>query len=400
MNDYYKFVKENFPEQYNRMQKWGRRNISISTCAPTGSVSLMTQTSSGIEPLFQPYYIRRKKINPNDPETRCDFMDINGDKWQEYPVLHPKFKEWLKYYLIDGLEIKEGLLNGYKISTFDVDNSLLEDLVKYISKEKLQQFFEKSPWYGSTANDINWLKRIEIQGVIQSYISHSISSTINLPENVSVEEVGKIYFEAWKKGLKGVTIYRDNSRSGVLINKKEETPFKDNSAPKRPKTLPCKIIKFQNNHEKWISFIGLYENKPYEIFTGLAEAFEIPINIEEGFIHKIKLEDNKKRYDFSYGENSVKNLSKAFRKEYWNYAKLISSLLRHGMPLPYLVNTIEDMTFDKDHINTWKSGVIRALKKFISNNTISDKKCLDCGNESLIYEEGCLKCTSCGSSRC
>lgn len=379
-NKFYIFLQDNFPHQYKRMIKYGRRNVSWSTCAPTGTTSLMTQTTSGIEPVFQPYYKRRKKINPNDKDTRVDFTDQSGDTWQEYFVIHTKFKDWI----FKGLE---------------------QPTTNYFTEEALKQFFEKSPWYQSTANDIDWIKRVEIQGVIQNYISHSISSTINLPKNVSVEEVGKIYLEAHKKGLKGVTVYRDGSRDGVLVNEDtEKVAFEDTNAPKRPKIIPAKIIRFQNNLEKWVSFIGLVNDRPYEIFTGLAEVFDIPSNVEEGVIRKGKTKNGKKKYDFEFdssdGSVVVENLSKAFRKEYWNYAKLISSLLRHGMPLPHLIKTIDEMSFDTDHINTWKNGVVRGLKKFIKNNVKSSRKCLDCGGENVIFENGCEKCLDCGSSKC
>ena len=261
--------------------------------------------------------------------------------------------------------------------------------------------FEKSPWYGSTANDIDWKKRVEIQGIIQKYITHSISSTINLPSDVTEEEVSEIYLHSWKMGLKGVTVYRDGSRSGVLVTKNEKpklVTFNENHAPKRPKNLACKVVRFNNNYEKWIAFVGLMDNKPYEVFTGKADSVDLPANIEIGEIRKNK--DGEKRYDFIYDGGIVKDISKVSSKNYWNYGKLISGMLRHGMPLQFVVDTIQNLTWDNDNINTWKNGIARSLKKFIKDGKVEGIKCQDCSSENVIFEEGCSRCTDCGSSKC
>ena len=376
-NDFYKFIKENFFTQFRRMYKYGRRNVSFSTVAPTGSVSIQTQTSSGLEPLFQPFYTRRKKINPDDKHNRVDFVDGLGDKWQEYAVLHPKFKDWLFLH-------------------FNWNPNELE-YVDNLSKEELQKYFEQSPWYGSTANDIDWTNRVKLQSTIQKYITHSISSTINLPSDVSVKEVSDIYIEAWRYGLKGVTVYREGSRSGVLVtntDKKEEFP--KNVAPKRPKKLSAKVLRFMNNKEKWIAFIGLYNDHPYEIFTGLIEGLEIPHNVSNGFISKNK-DNGESKFYFSWEDGEIE-ISNAFDPIYWNYAKLISGILRHGMSLPNLISLINGLKLDDSSLLTWKHGVIRALKQFVKDGVETDEKCPECGSK-LIYEEGCKKC-SCGYSKC
>lgn len=372
-SEFVQMLKEDLPEVYDRMMKYGRRNISLSTVAPTGTLSLMAQTSSGIEPVFKTSYTRRRKINPADKNAKVDFVDDLGDKWQEYEVIHPKLKKWME-------------VTG-------------------------EEDIEKSPYFGSSAEEIDWSKRIKIQSAVQKYITHSISSTINLPEDVAIDTVGEIYMKAWKAGLKGITVYRAGSRSGVLIDKNKESNqnmvFEDSHAPKRPKSLEVNIIRFQNNLEKWIAFIGLYEGKPYEIFTGLAENFVIPNWLESGWIVKAKDNKGRGRYDFCYLDRdgfkvTVEGLSRAFNKEYWNYAKLISGLLRHGMGLPYIIETVDDLQLDNDHINTWKAGVARALKRFIRDGEKpSDTKCTTCGDDDgLVYEEGCLKCKSCGFSKC
>lgn len=375
-NDFYKMLQKQFPNQYLRMYEYGRRNVSWNTVAPTGTVSLLTQTTSGLEPIFQPFYIRRKKVNKGD---RVDFVDEVGVEWQNFPVLHEQFKNWMVGYV--------GLHGGHTVNDY--------------SPEELQALFEKSPWYGSTANDIDWKKRVEIQAIIQKYITHSISSTINLPNNVTEAEVSEIYMHSWKEGLKGVTVYRDGSRSGVLIT--EEKPklvtFNENHAPKRPKSLPCKIVRFNNNYEKWIAFVGMMDNKPYEVFTGKADTVDLPINIEVGEVKKI-IGDDKKRYDFIYDGGVVENISKVSSENYWNYGKLISSMLRHGMPLHFVVDTIQTLTWDNDNINTWKNGIARALKKFIKDGKVEGIKCQDCKSENVIFEEGCSKCLDCGSSKC
>ena len=401
-NPFYEMLVWEFPEQAERMYKYGRRNISWSTVAPTGSVSIMTQTTSGLEPLFSPYYMRRKKINPSEAGARVDFVDPNGDCWTEFPVLHPKFKLWWEYFRHEMMHIA---LSGQGQYIPEYYASPAEDLTKV----ELDKIFELSPWYGSTANDIDWVKRVEIQGVIQKYTTHSISSTINLPFTATVEEVSNIYLEAHKHGLKGVTVYRDGCRTGVLVSStptEKEVKFTEHDAPKRPTSLPCKLVRFQNNYEKWVAFIGLLDGRPYEIFTGPLESFPVPNSVEEGYIVKSNNQKLGKTYDFHYicdelnGECVVKGLSQAFNKEYWNYAKLISSMLRHGMPIFYVAQTIEDMTLDKDHINVWKYGVVRALKKFIANGTSYKQKCLECDSENVVFEEGCSVCKNCGSSKC
>jgi len=363
------------------MMQYGRRNISLSTVAPTGSLSILAQTSSGIEPVFQLSYTRRKKINLNDKNARIDFVDQSGDSWQEFNVFHPKLNLWM-------------------------DTAGKNDV-------------NKSPYYGSTASEINWLQRINIQALVQKYTTHSISSTINLAADASKEKVGEIYFEAWKRDLKGITVYREGSRSGVLIQSergtdKKKLEFKideervESSVPKRPEKIEAQIVRFMNVDEKWIAFIGLINNKPYEIFTGKSQDLAmIPERIEKGWIVKSKNKRNEKLYDFHFNDNDestviVKGLSGSFNQEYWNYAKLISGVLRHGMPIPQVVDLVKHLNLYDDSINTWKHGVERALKKFIPSGTPAhDKKCPNCGDPNgLIYEEGCLKCRSCGYSEC
>jgi len=370
-SEFVQMMKNNFPDQYNRMMKYGRRNISISTVAPTGTLSILAQSSSGLEPVFMLSYKRRKKITPSDKNARIDFTDAQGDKWQEFPVYHPKLKMWMD-------------VTGEKDET-------------------------KSPFFGSTAPDIDWIKRVQIQSIIQKYVTHSISSTINLPNDVSVEKVGEIYMEAWEQGLKGVTVYRDGSRNGVLISDKKEEKKEieagENNAPKRPKTLECDVLRFNNEKEKWIAFVGMYKGRPYEIFTGKATDMKIPASVEKGKIVKVKTPKGN-QYDFVYEKDGEEvkeeQLNKTFDKHYWSYAKLISVLLRHNVHLHSAITTIDSLPFDNDHILTWKAGVVRALKKYIANGTkVTDKKCKDCGAEdSVVYQEGCLVCNSCGSSKC
>lgn len=374
-SEFVQMMKSDFPKQYQRMMKHGRRNISLSTVAPTGTLSILTQTSSGIEPVFMLSYKRRRKVNPHDRNSRVDFVDKLGDSWQEFTVYHSRLKQWMD-------------------STGETD-------------------ITKSPYQGSTAPEIDWDKRVRLQSIVQKYTTHSISSTINLPNNVSEEQVGNIYLEAWKKGLKGITVYRDGSRSGVLVStdekksKKAET-VSETKPPKRPKSLEAEIIRFMNHNEKWIAVVGVLQGRPYEIFTGKAEdSFFIPPTVEKGWVIKNTGEDKKKRYDFQYLDKdgyriTIEGLSRTFNKEYWNYAKLLSGVLRHGMPIPHVVNLIENLHFTSESINSWKAGVERALKKFIPDGTEAvDKKCSSCGDpDGLIYEEGCLKCKSCGHSKC
>lgn len=374
-SEFVQMMKTEFKEIYGRMMKHGRRNISLSTVAPTGTLSLLAQSSSGLEPVFMLWYKRRRKIDSKNTELKPDFVDDLGDAWQEFTVYHPKLKQWME-----------------------------------VSKDKN---IENSPYAGSTANEIDWLKRIRLQSIVQKYVTHSISSTINLPSDVSEETVGAIYLEAWRKGLKGITVYRDGSRSGVLIaddksKKEKKNEIVETAAPERPAVLEAEIIRFQNHNEKWIAVIGLLNSKPYEVFTGKAEdAFIIPGYVEKGWVIKSRNEDGKSRYDFQFFDKdgykvTIEGLSRSFNKEYWNYAKLISGVLRHGMPLPKVVHLIENLNLYDDSINTWRSGVERALKKFIPNGTYAvDRKCRECGDPAgLIYEEGCLKCKSCGQSKC
>lgn len=372
-SEFVQMLKKDLPKVYTRMMKFGRRNISISTVAPTGTLSMLAQSSSGLEPVFMLSYKRRRKVNPQDKNGRVDFVDPMGDSWQEFTVYHHKLKLWME-------------------TTGETDIS-------------------KSPYQGSTAPEIDWRKRIELQSAVQKYTTHSISSTINLPNDVSIDKVGQIYLEAWKSGLKGITVYRDGSRTGVLVSnekKPESVDIKETQPPKRPKTLEAEIVRFMNHDEKWIAVVGVISGKPYEVFTGRAEeSFSIPQWLERGWVIKNKAEDGSKRYDFQYMDKegyrvTIEGLSRSFNKEYWNYAKLISGVLRHGMPLPHVVGLIENLHLYNDTINTWKTGVERALKKFIPDGTKAvDRKCNECGSpDGLIYEEGCIKCKNCGSSKC
>ena len=374
---------------YRDMQKYGRRNIALLTIAPTGTTSLMTQTTSGIEPVFLPVYKRRRKVNPNDSSSAVAFVDEVGDAWEEYNVFHHKFITWLE-------------TNGYN-----------PEEIKNYDDEKLEAIVEKSPYYKATSNDVDWLSKVKMQGAVQKWVDHSISVTINLPKDVSEELVGKLYVTAWESGCKGVTVYRDGSRAGVLISmeKNEGSTEKqsDELSFKRPKVLEAEIIRFNNNDEKWIAFVGLKDGRPYEIFTGLAdeEMFPIPKSITKGTIIKNRDENGVSRYDFQYTDkygykNTLGGLSHMFDKEFWNYAKLISSVLRHGMPIPDIVRLVSSLRLDSDTINTWKNGVERALKRYIPNGTKVKKgtKCNECGSENVVYQEGCLLCTNCGSSKC
>ncbi len=375
-SDFIKMMQIELPEVYERMMKFGRRNISISTVAPTGTLSMLAQTSSGIEPVFMTHYKRRRKLNEQDTEEKVDFIDDSGDKWQEFTVYHHNLKKWMD-------------ITG--------ENDI-----------------SKSPYAGSTAPEINWEKRVTMQAAVQKYVTHSISSTINLPNDVSLEKVSDIYLSSWKQGLKGITVYRDGSRSGVLISAEdkksdilENTEFKETKAPSRAKKLDAKVVRFQNNKEKWIAVVGLMNGRPYEIFTGKTEdVFNVPSAIEYGWVIKNRREDGSSQYDFQYEDKegykvTMGGLSRSFDKEFWNYAKLISGVLRHGMPLHYVVDLIGKMNLYDENINTWKSGVVRALKTFIADGTkVNDHTCTECGDQGLVYEEGCLKCVSCGYSKC
>ncbi len=381
-NPYIKRLALADPELYDEMTKFGRRNIALLTIAPTGTTSLMTQTTSGIEPVFMPVYKRRRKVNPNDKEARIDFVDEMGDSWEEYLIFHHKFKLWME-------------INGYNSN-------------KKYSNDEIDELVNKSPYAKATSNDIDWMAKVRMQGQIQKWVDHSISVTINLPEDATEELVGKLFYSAWESGCKGVTVYREGSRSGVLLSTKDKK--KEGVFPtKRPEILEADIVRFQNNKEKWIAFIGLIDGKPYEIFTGLADDEEgilLPRSITGGWIIKNRDENGISRYDFQYVNNrgyktTIEGLSFKFNPIFWNYAKLISSVLRHSMPIQKIVELITSLQFDVESINTWKNGVARALKKFIPNGTsCEDAKCEGCGSENVIYQEGCLICTDCGSSKC
>jgi ribonucleoside-diphosphate reductase alpha chain len=373
---------------YRDMVKYGRRNIALLTIAPTGTTSLMTQTTSGIEPVFLPAYKRRRKVNPNDSNVNVSFTDEVGDTWEEYNVFHHKFITWLE-------------VNGHD-----------PESLKTCSYDQIEELIKKSPYYKATSADVDWVSKVHMQGEIQKWVDHSISVTINLPENATEKLVDELYVEAWKSGCKGVTVYREGSRSGVLIsNKKEEKKAAHGEFPaplKRPKVLDTDIIRFRNENDDWVAFIGLHDGKPYEIFTGLTDEDTLPIpkSITKGKIIKVKEEDGTARYDFQYVDkygytNSIGGLSRLFKKEYWNYAKLISGVLRYGMPIPDVVNLVTSLNVDSDMISTWKNGVVRALKKYIPDGTKATKsKCSECGSETVVYQEGCLTCTSCGHSKC
>lgn len=388
-NPFIQRIKEANPSLYERMEKSGRRNIALLTIAPTGSTSLMSQTTSGIEPVFLPVYKRRRKVNPNDKEVRVDFVDEVGDSWEEYIVFHHHFKTWMK---------ARGL-----------------DTEKNYSNEEIQELIEKSPYYKATSNDVDWLSKVKMQGAIQKWVDHSISVTINIPAEATEELVNELYITAWEEGCKGVTVYRDGSRSGVLVaaDSKTETKEENELTPqafptKRPQILEADVVRFQNNKEKWIAFVGLIDGRPYEIFTGLAddEGILIPRWVQEGLIIKNRDEDGKSRYDFQFKnlrgyKTTIEGLSHKFNPEFWNYAKLISGTLRHGMPLEKVVELINRMELNLESINNWKAGVARALKRYIPDGTeVSGQKCSNCGSSEVMYQEGCLTCKSCGSSKC
>ena len=372
-------LREADPVMYNNMVKYGRRNIALLTIAPTGTTSLMTQTTSGIEPIFSVFYKRRRKVNPNDKDVKVTFRDEVGDSWEEFNVFHHKFVDWLK-------------INGYD-----------PEKLRAMSNDEIEKIISKSPYYKATANDVDWIAKVEMQGAIQKWVDHSISVTINLPSDVKEELVSELYLTAWKSGCKGATVYRDGSRDGVLITGKPETT---RERPKRPKVLDCDVIRFNINEEKWVAFVGLKDGKPYEIFTGMAdeEIFPIPRSIVKGQIIKTKNDEGKTRYDFQFTDKygykkTIGGLSHTFQPEFWNYAKLISGVLRHEMPIADVVNLVQSLNLDSESINNWKNGVERALKKYIPNGTKAKGKC-ECGSENLVYEEGCLICKDCGHSKC
>ena len=397
-------IKAADPTLYEDMVKYGRRNIACLTIAPTGTTSLMTQTTSGIEPVFLPVYKRRRKVNPNDTDVHVDFVDEVGDSFEEYIVYHPKFMEWMK-------------VNGM-------------DTTQRYTQEEIDELVAKSPYYKATANDVDWLMKVRMQGAIQKWVDHSISVTVNLPNDVDEALVNRLYVEAWRSGCKGCTIYRDGSRAGVMVSvskkedKKEEDTTKDNNMEQqhmdapckhpevtevRPKELECDVVRFQNNKDKWVAFVGLLNGYPYEIFTGLQddeEGIMLPKSVTKGKIIKQVNEDGTKRYDFQFEnkrgyKTTVEGLSEKFNPEYWNYAKLISGVLRYRMPIDHVIKLVSSLQLKSESINTWKVGVERALKKYIQDGTEAKGQiCPNCGSESLVYQEGCLICKNCGSSRC
>jgi len=382
-NPFIQRLKNEDEEFYQDLEKYGRRNISLLTIAPTGTTSLMTQTTSGIEPVFMPVYKRRRKVNPTDGTSNVSFVDEVGDSWEEFNVFHHNFKTWLE-------------VNGYNIKE-----------VMNMKSEQIDAIVKTSPYNKSTSVDIDWVSKVKMQGAIQKWVDHSISVTINLPKDISEDLVSELYVTAWKSGCKGCTVYRDGSRAGVLI--KDDSGTEEKKLFKRPKNLNAEILRFNNNDEKWIAFVGIKDGIPYEIFTGLEDddMYPIPKSITRGTIVKNKSQDGITRYDFQYTDkhgyiNTLGGLSHIFNPEFWNYAKLISSVLRHGMPIPDVVNLVSSLRLDSDTINTWKAGVERALKKYIPDGTKAKnkQKCQECGSSSLIYQEGCLICTSCGSSKC
>lgn len=384
-------IKEADEALYADMVKYGRRNIACLTIAPTGTTSLMTQTTSGIEPVFMPVYKRRRKVNPNDPEVRIDFVDESGDAFEEYIVYHHHFLTWMR-------------ANGI-------------DTERRYTQEEIDELVARSPYFLATANDVDWLMKVKMQGEIQKWVDHSISVTVNLPNAVDEALVDRLYVEAWKSGCKGCTIYRDGSRAGVMVSvkkKKEDKGAKLQTlspvVERRPEVLECDVVRFQNNKEKWVAFVGLLDGRPYEIFTGLQddeEGIVLPKTVTKGRIVKhVNAEDGTKRYDFQFEnkrgyKTTVEGLSEKFNKEYWNYAKLISGVLRYRMPLENVIKLVDSLQLESENINTWKVGVARALKKYITDGTeAKGLKCPNCGHEALVYQEGCLICKHCGSSRC
>lgn len=389
-NPFIQRLKQADDKLYYEMLEHGRRNIALLTIAPTGTTSLMTQTSSGIEPVFMPVYKRRRKVNPNDKNVRIDFIDELGDSWEEYVVFHHRFKQWME-------------VNG-------IDSS------KNFTQAELDEIVKKSPYYLATSNDVDWMSKVSMQGAVQKWVDHSISVTINLPNDATEELVGQLYMEAWEAGCKGVTVYRDGSRSGVLISNEEKEEEKEELVgsitpfpTKRPQVLEADVVRFQNNKEKWIAFIGLIDGRPYEVFTGLSDDEDgilLPRWANKGLIIKNRNEDGSSRYDFQYKnirgyKTTIEGLSHKFDPEYWNYAKLISSTLRYGMPIEKIVDLINSLQLDSHSINTWKNGVVRAVKRYVEDGTkAKGQTCEQCNSANLIYQEGCLTCKDCGSSKC
>lgn len=400
-NPYINRIREAKPELYEEMVKYGRRNIACLTIAPTGTTSLLTQTTSGIEPVFMPVYKRRRKVNPSDKDVHVDLVDENGDSFEEFIVYHHKLVTWMN---INNIPVRRDY-----------------------TQEELNAIVEKSPYYKATANDVDWVNKVRMQGEVQKWVDHSISVTINLPNDISEEMVGRLYVEAWRSGCKGCTVYRDGSRTGVLValsendKKKEEEKEKagmeegpsryiaeEEHILKRPVELEADVVRFQNKKEKWIAFIGLIDDRPYEIFTGIADDEEgifCPKSVTKGKIIKAVGEDGVKRYDFQFinkrgFKTTIEGLSEKFNPEFWNYAKLISGVLRYGMPIPQVIKLVSSLELDSQSINTWKMGVERALKRYIRNGEESAERCPNCGQNTLVYQEGCLICTNCGTSRC
>lgn len=389
-NPFINRLREADPKLYEDMVKYGRRNIACLTIAPTGTTSLMTQTTSGIEPVFLPVYRRRRKVNPNDAEARVDFVDETGDAFEEYIVFHHKFVTWMQ-------------ANGYSV-------------IKKYTQEEIDELVAKSPYFKATSNDVDWLQKVRMQGRIQKWVDHSISVTINLPADVTEDLVDSLYVEAWKCGCKGCTVYRDGSRSGVLLATEKKKKKDDCNCMEppvivatRPRELEADVVKFQNNREKWIAFVGLLNGRPYEIFTGLAdddEGIMLPKNVSKGTIIKSYDDDGNKHYDFQFKNKrgykmTIEGLDGKFDPEFWNYAKLISGVLRYGMPIDQVIKLVQGMELNNESINTWKNGVERALKKYLPNGMeAKGQKCPNCGHETLVYQEGCLICTNCGASRC
>ena len=400
-NPYINRLREAKPELYEEMVKYGRRNIACLTIAPTGTTSLLTQTTSGIEPVFMPVYKRRRKVNPSDKDVHVDLVDENGDSFEEFIVYHHKLVTWMN---INNIPVRRDY-----------------------TQEELNAIVERSPYYKATANDVDWVNKVRMQGEVQKWVDHSISVTINLPNDISEEMVGRLYVEAWRSGCKGCTVYRDGSRTGVLValsdsdKKKEEEKEKaakeegparyiaeEEHILKRPVELEADVVRFQNKKEKWIAFIGLIDGRPYEIFTGIADDDEgifCPKSVTKGKIIKAVGEDGVKRYDFQFinkrgFKTTIEGLSEKFNPEFWNYAKLISGVLRYGMPIPQVLKLVSSLELDSQSINTWKMGVERALKRYINNGEVAAEKCPNCGQNTLVYQEGCLICTNCGTSRC
>ena len=402
-NPFIKRLRALDEDLYQKMCRVGRRNIAMLTIAPTGTVSICTQTTSGIEPVFMVAYKRRRKVNANDKDVHVTFTDVTGNSFEEYNVFHHKFITWLE-------------VNGYNV----------EEVLKY-DDEKLNAVIAKSPYYKATANDIDWVNKVRMQGSMQKWVDHSISVTVNVPKETTEELVSQIYMTAWESGCKGMTIYRDGSRDGVLVSKDEKKDgsstgsgtskeakgqdgvrpddIHENSAPPRPKELECDVVRFQNNYEKCIAFVGKLHGKPYEIFLGKAEDFFLPPYVERGIIIREKIKGESTRYDFRYSDKDgyevlMQGLSRSFDKEYWNYAKLISGILRHGMPIQYVIELVQNLNVEEESINTWKNGIARALKKYVPDGLIDEKeKCPTCG-EKLVFEDGCKHCRNCGYSKC